>query len=168
VRRQVRLVVAAAALGALGAGCSRDKGGAPAEGATHVAGAEAAGARVPAGPPVAQTEYFRVDAVEPSCVAGAPCEAKLVLTATGGFHVNKDYPFKFVADTAAASAVAVETAAFASEGEHRGTMTIKLAPTKAGPAEVRGTFKFSVCDDDTCKIEEPAIAIPTVVRSPAG
>jgi hypothetical protein len=162
-------VIAAGALVAVAA-CSRDKGGAPDEGTAGArSGApEGAAARAPAGPPIAQTEYFRVDAVEPSCVAGTPCEAQLVLTATGGFHVNKDYPFKFVADTAAPTAVAVETAAFAPHGTHTGTMTIKLAPTKAGPAEVRGTFKFSVCDDDTCKIEEPAIAIPTVVRSPAG
>lgn len=112
-----------------------------------------------AAPPLAEMPFFRIDArpLAP-CAAGSTCEAQLVLTALGDYKVNGDYPTKFVAD--AASEVAVEgQGTFALDGAKRGTLTVKFKPDKPGTAKLVGTFKLSVCTEETCEIEAPKIAL---------
>jgi hypothetical protein len=84
-----------------------------------------------------------------------------VLTALGDYHVNKDYPFKFVGEPPPAPPVDGD-GAFALEGARQGTMTVKFRPTTPGSARLVGTFKLSVCSADTCEIETPRLelAIP--------
>jgi hypothetical protein len=144
-----RELMAVAAALALSSACHRD---APAK-------AEAASAT---GAALAEKAFYRVDrGAQPACAMGATCEAHLVLTALGGFHINKDYPFKFVGDPAAAALEG--PAAFALEGETRGTLTIKFRPQSAGTAKVSGTFKLSVCSDDNCEIETPRLELSVPV-----
>jgi hypothetical protein len=113
------------------------------------------------GKPLAEKAFYRLDAGPPAaCASGATCEARLVLTALGDYHVNKDYPFKFVGDPAA---IPVDgTGSFAIDDAKHLTMTIRFRPTAAGTAKVTGQFKLSVCSDDTCEIETPTLelAIP--------
>lgn len=146
------------ALAVLAAGGCKD---APGEGATTAshAPAKTATAPVPADqPPLAGKENFRIDAVPAAeCAAGKPCEAQLLLTALGAYKVNKDYPFKFVAD--ATPGVNIDgTGEFAPEGKQRGVMKVHFRAEAAGTARLEGTFKLSVCTEDTCAIEEPKIA----------
>jgi hypothetical protein len=116
-----------------------------------------------AAPPLAGKAFYRVDAgAAPPCDAGTTCEARLVLTALGAYHVNEAYPFKFVADPA--SAVLAGPATFARDDATRGTLTIKFRPDAAGTAQLAGTFKLSVCSEDTCEIEAPRIAFAVPVR----
>jgi hypothetical protein len=137
------LLLIAALIGASGCGRSRS---APAEAA---------------GKPLASKPFYRLDAGPPSsCARGATCEARLVLTALGDYHVNKDYPFKFVGDP---GALPIEgTGTFAIDDPKHLTMTIQFRPTAAGTAKVTGQLKLSVCSDDTCEIETPTLelAIP--------
>jgi hypothetical protein len=110
-------------------------------------------------PPLASKAFYRVDA-EPiaPCKTGATCEAKLVLTALGTYKVNDDYPTKFVAD--ATSTVPIEgEGTFKIAAAKQATMTVRFTPTKPGAAKLVGTFKLSVCNDDTCEIESPKIAL---------
>ena len=113
------------------------------------------------GKPLAEKAFYRLDAgTQPPCARGATCEARLVLTALGGYHVNKDYPFKFIAD---ATATPVDgNGTFAIDDAKHLTMTIQFRPIAAGTAKVAGQFKLSVCSDDTCEIETPTLelAIP--------
>jgi hypothetical protein len=129
------------------AACGRDE---------HARGASAA-------PPLASAAFYRLDAAPPSpCTANAPCEARLVLTALGDYHINPNYPQKFFAD--AAPDVAVDgTGTFALAGAKTGTLVIRFRAARAGTARLHGTFKLSVCTDATCEIETPAIAIPVAV-----
>jgi hypothetical protein len=90
------------------------------------------------------------------------CEARLVLTALGEYHVNKDYPFKFVAEPAPALAVDGE-GTFALDDAKNLTMTVKFRPNAPGTAKLVGTFKLSVCSADTCEIETPKIELPVPV-----
>lgn len=115
----------------------------------------------PGGTPLASKAFYRVDAGAPAaCAQGTICEARVVLTALGDYHVNKDYPFKFVADPA--SPPVDGDGAFALDDAKHGTMTVKFRPASAGTAKLVGTFKLSVCSDDTCEIETPKLelAIP--------
>jgi hypothetical protein len=117
---------------------------------------------VPAGQPLAGKAFYRVDPGPTTpCATGSTCELRLVLTALGDYHVNKDYPFKFVADPAGAPVDG--DGSFALDGEKRGTMTIKFRPAAAGNARVVGSFKLSVCSDDTCEIEAPRLELSVPV-----
>jgi hypothetical protein len=135
--------------------------------AIAVAAACAAGCRktdgtpAPAGQPLAGKPFYRVDAAPPAaCAPGATCEARLVLTALGDYHVNKDYPFKFLGDPA----VPVDgEGAFAIDDTRHLTMTVKFRPAAAGTAKLVGTFKLSVCSHDTCEIETPRIELAVPV-----
>jgi hypothetical protein len=120
-------------------------------------------AAVPAGKPLASKPFYRVDAGPPSrCASGAACEATLVLTALGDYHVNKEYPFKFVGEAAPAPALDGDGAFALGDAKH-GTMTVKFKPAAAGTTTVSGTFKLSVCSEDTCEIETPKIELAVPV-----
>jgi hypothetical protein len=125
------------------AACGRDKAAAPPG----------------AGPPLASKAFYRVDAPpQAPCANGSTCEARLVLTALGDYHVNKDYPFKFVGEPPPAAPVDGE-GAFSLDGTKQGTMTVKFRPTAPGTATLVGAFKLSVCSDDTCEIETPRLEL---------
>jgi len=123
---------------------------------------KAGGGEPVAGKPLAGKPFYRVDAGPPvACAQGATCEARLVLTALGDYHVNQDYPFKFIGEPAA---VPVDgEGAFAIDDARHLTMTVKFRPAAPGTAVLVGTFKLSVCSDDTCEIEKPTIELAVPV-----
>lgn len=112
---------------------------------------------------LAEKPFYRVDAAPLApCAAGAVCEAKLELRALGAYHVNKDYPVKF--EGAPAPAPELDgPATFKLDDDKRGTLTIRFRAAAAGTANVAGTFKLSVCSDETCEIEKPHIALAVPV-----
>ena len=117
----------------------------------------------PSQPALAQKEFFRVDVAsdQPECQVDAPCEARLLLTALGDYHVNENYPFKL---EAAAPDVTVDgTGSFEPKGK-TGTMALPFRTSKPGTAKLAGTFKLSVCNDDNCQIEAAKIAFEVPVR----
>ncbi|HEY0476856.1 MAG TPA: hypothetical protein VGD37_04995 [Kofleriaceae bacterium] len=117
------------------------------------------------GPPLAGKPFYRVDAGPPAlCTAGAACQARLVLTALGAYHVNKDYPFKFVGEPAPATPIDGE-GAFAVDDARHGTMTVTFRPAAPGTTKLAGTFKLSVCSDDTCEIETPRVELAVAVSA---
>lgn len=114
--------------------------------------------------PLAGKSFYRIDAgAAAPCASGTTCEARLVLTALGDYHVNKDYPFKFIADPAPAVALDGETR-FALDDAQHGTLTLRFRPTAPGPARLAGTFKLSVCTDENCEIESPKLELAVPVR----
>jgi hypothetical protein len=46
-------------------------------------------------------DNFFIDAVPADCAAGVACTVALKLVATGAFHINDEYPYRFKADDAA-------------------------------------------------------------------
>jgi hypothetical protein len=143
------LAVALAAVAAGAAACKRKEAAPDRRGA----------AAVPVPPPLAGKAFYRVDAGPGTpCTAGAPCEARLVLTALEGYKVNKDYPFKLVADPAPGLTVD-GTGTFVLDDARSGTLTIRYRAAKAGTARLTGTFKLSVCTDEQCEIEQPKIEL---------
>jgi hypothetical protein len=154
----------------LAGGCSREPSSAAGGSGTTtglVAPSSAAGGSAAsggaAGAPLAFKAFYRIDAApQAPCASGSTCESDLVLTALGGYHVNKDYPFKFVGDPAN-EAVLDGIGTFALNGEKRGTLTIKFRPDKPGTTKVVGTFKLSVCSDENCEIETPKLELAVPV-----
>ena len=102
--------------------------------------------------------HVRVD-LEPAgtCTAAASCEARMRVTALGGYKVNAEYPHKFVGEVSPDLAID-GTGTFTVDDAGRGTMTIRFRPAKAGTLTMIGTLKLSVCSEEECKIETPRLS----------
>jgi len=97
----------------------------------------------------------------------------LRLTTAGDFHVNKEYPYKFVAAAAPgvqflgngdANTFSRGAGDFHEDGEKAATMTIRFKPTAAGEAHVSGTYKMSACSAESCQIETPVVSLAVPVK----
>jgi hypothetical protein len=123
------------------------------------------GAGVPAVPaPAARVTgaSFHVDAYAPTpaCRHGQECRLVLRLFAEGGYHVNPDYPFKFVADAASAAVSTTKPGDFRLEGEKVGALTVSfVGPAVGASTSVAGVFKLSICSAADCRIEEARVAV---------
>jgi len=123
----------------------------PAAGCSRKTAAPARARSGPGGPP------FSV-AVEPpaTCAVGAPCVARVQVTALGEFHVNREYPYKIA--LAGSPGVTTEQD-FRVDSDQRGTVTLTCRPSVAGAGPVTGTLHLSVCSSETCVIEEVPISV---------
>ncbi|MGH7437725.1 MAG: hypothetical protein ACRENE_18765, partial [Polyangiaceae bacterium] len=104
-----------------------------------------------------------------ACAAGAICTLRLTLVATGAFHVNEQYPYRFKADDAAGLTFlgtdeAGQNVFSKKAGDWKdfdaksGTMTVKFSPHARGPATVGGVMKLSVCSGATCQLEQSRLS----------
>jgi hypothetical protein len=116
---------------------------------------------------------FALDLASPGCKAGEYCAMTIKLSAAGAYHVNKEYPYKFIATPAPGvtflgksnpNTFARDSGDFVENGEKVGTMTVRFKPASAGDAKVSGTYKMSVCSADQCQIEQETVelAIPVL------
>lgn len=115
---------------------------------------------------------FAIDVTAPSCKADTECALTIKLNVSGDFHINKEYPYKFVATAAPnvtflgkgdATTFSKAAGDFAQEGEKTATMTVRYRPASAGNAKVAGTYKLSVCNPDQCQIEQQPVSIDVPV-----
>ena len=118
---------------------------------------------------------FTLDANPSACSAGAECTVTIKLEATGEYHINKSYPYKFKATDAAGveylgkdaggKNVFSKTAGdFAEVGEKVATMTIKFKPAAKGTVNIGGTYKMSVCSAQNCQLEAQELSVPVTVK----
>ena len=108
------------------------------------------------------------------CAAGAICTLRLTLVATGDFHINDQYPYRFKADDAAGvTFLGTDEAGVnvfsKNAGDWKpidpksGAMTVKFSPHARGPATVGGVLRLSVCSGATCQLEQSRISAPVNV-----
>ncbi len=111
---------------------------------------------------------FSLDVASPGCRAGEECTMTIKLVASADYHVNKEYPYKFVAAAAPgimflgkgdATTFSKASGDFVEEGEKTATMTVRFKPGAAGEAKVSGTYKMSVCSADQCQIEQQPVSL---------
>ena len=116
-------------------------------------------------PPLAEKAFYRLDVgPQTPCRQRQPCEARVVLTALGDYHVNDRYPNKFVFDNTNAAAITTAgDGSFELETAKAGTWTMMFRATKAGTYTFKGTFKLGVCTDQHCETDSPEIAFETTV-----
>jgi hypothetical protein len=112
--------------------------------------------------------HFTLDVATPGCIAGTECAVTLRLEATGGYHINQEYPYKVTMDATPSVAFLSKdgTGAFSKaandfriDSEHVATMTVKIKPAAKGPAALSGLYKMSVCSEANCQIEQTRIAL---------
>jgi hypothetical protein len=155
----------------LTAGCGRDS-----QAATHQS-VEAAGAplRGACSHAACGNDFFVDVGSVGGCAVGATCTLSLTLVATGDYHINDEYPYKFTADdspgvqflgtdggrTNVFSKLAKN---WARRDERTGTMTVTFKPVEKGSKAIDGVFKLSVCSVQNCQLEQEQVKATVVVR----
>lgn len=110
-----------------------------------------------------------------SCAPGATCTVPVKLEAQGEFHINDEYPYKFVAKDATGAELqgtdpqgknvfSKAAGDFAKESPKVALMNVKLKPSSPGKVNVSGTYKFSVCAESKCKIETAPVSFSVDVK----
>jgi hypothetical protein len=129
-------------------------------------------------------DHFFVDVDPgPPCAAGATCTARVKLTATGAFHVNDEYPFKFKADdrtdpaieflgksTEGKNVFSKQAGDWRKDGEQTGTMSVAWQLANAnvtkggGEKKLAGTLKLSVCSAQACQLDQASVQTTVAAR----
>jgi hypothetical protein len=119
---------------------------------------------------------FFIDVASPaSCPVGAPCSVTLKLVATGDFHINEDYPYKFRADDAKGveylgtdeggkNVFSKGANDWAKKDEKTGAMDVAFRGNEKGDKPISGTFKLSVCSAQACQLEQQAVSTTVAIR----
>jgi hypothetical protein len=101
--------------------------------------------------------------------AGAEATAKLALAPATGYHVATDYPIKLLLE--APAGVKLAKTEFSAGGRNKdvgdaATLTeqslafaIKATADKSGAYEIKGVFKFGICEKDSCHPKKQPITI---------
>jgi len=106
------------------------------------------------------------------CPVGAECNGTITLTASGGYHINDEYPYRFVTDDSpGVDWLAADGKGFGkTSGDFKKTTAttadvgIRYRGKQAGVAHLSGTFKMSVCSDANCQVETVPLTINVTMR----
>ncbi len=110
---------------------------------------------------------FKIDTEVGECKVGAECTAKVKLAAQGGYHINKEYPYKILmapdknVDFLGKSEKEIFSKTlgdFAAE-EKEAVMTVRFTPKAAGDFVLKGNYKLSVCSEQNCQLETQEVAL---------
>lgn len=99
--------------------------------------------------------------------AGAEATAGVKVTPATGYHISIDFPIKLAlaaptgvklakAELVAGKGVKGDAETFSEQGL---AFAVKATADKAGAYEISGTFKFGVCDKDSCHPKKQPISI---------
>jgi hypothetical protein len=99
--------------------------------------------------------------------AGSEVVAMIKVTPATGYHVSTDFPTELTLEPPAGVklAKATFTAGKGQQGdadkltEQALQLSVKATPEKAGAYEIKGWFKFGVCDKESCHPKKQPIAI---------
>jgi hypothetical protein len=165
-------ILAAAAVALVSSACSRASDGAPRGTGQTISAATPTGE---CGHAICADNFFIDTSSSAACAPDATCTVDLRLFATGDFHVNDEYPYRFKADDAKDvqffGVDGAGTNVFSkSAGDWRktdaksGVMTVKFAPKGPGPKTIAGTFKLSVCSLANCLLEQRQVSAVVPVK----
>jgi hypothetical protein len=122
-------------------------------------------------------EHFVVDATAGVCKVNEECPITLTVKASGGFHINKEFPYKFTGSDVdgvtylgkdGAKTFGRASGDFVEKGETVGVLNVRVKGSGKGTKTVAGSFKFSVCSDANCQMEQKDLAVPVTFRCAEG
>lgn len=85
---------------------------------------------------------------------GAEAHVEVVLEPQAPFKCNEQYPYRF--SNVQGEGINLKTVDIrnADVNPQRTVLVVPVTPSRAGRANVSGTFAFSVCTDEKCLIEK--------------
>jgi hypothetical protein len=106
------------------------------------------------------------------CKAGTEATSNLKVAPASGLHLATDYPIKITLEPATGMKLPKTELTAGGRDKAQGdaqTLSeqliqfgIKATADKAGSYEIKGMFKFGVCDKDSCHPKKQPITIPVV------
>jgi hypothetical protein len=106
--------------------------------------------------------------------AGTETIAKITVTPATGYHVNTEFPTKLTLETTEGVTFAKSELKAGGMDKGKGDadvfeeqsleLGIKLTAAKSGSYTINGTFKFAVCDKDSCRPKKETIAIQVAAK----
>lgn len=120
-------------------------------------------------------DHFFIDAAPATCTTGSPCSTMLKLVATGDFHVNDEYPYRFKADDAPGvaflgtdsngnSTFSKSAGDWQKSDAKTGVMTVKFVAADPGSKAIAGTLKLSVCSAQACLLEQRQVTASVLTK----
>jgi len=94
--------------------------------------------------------------------AGSEATANVNLQPATGYHVSKEFPVKLTLtapDGVTLAKTELAGADAATFTEQQLAFAVKATAQKPGAYEIKGTFKFGVCDKDSCHPKKQPITI---------
>lgn len=101
--------------------------------------------------------------------AGAEATAALKLAPATGYHVSTDYPIKVTLEAPAGVKLAKTELSAGGRNKDQGdasalseqglAFAIKATAAKAGSYEIKGVFKFGICEKESCHPKKQPITI---------
>jgi len=94
--------------------------------------------------------------------AGGEAVAKITVKPGAGYHISTDFPTELKLDPTPGVKLAKDTIGKSdadSLTEQGMLLTVKATPEKPGTYEIKGWFKFGVCDKESCHPKRQPIAI---------
>ena len=105
--------------------------------------------------------------------AGTEVTAKILVTPSAAYKINKEFPIKLTLETADGVVLAKAQLTAGGHDQAKGdaeafderqlAFLVKLTPT-SGNHTINGTFKFAVCDKDTCLAKKEQISIVVAAK----
>jgi len=124
---------------------------------------------------ISKGKNFEIETRGPAaCNAGAECAALVHLKALGNFHINKEYPYRFLAkpspgikfvgkDPGGPEIFSKAAGDFLIDSEKEASLSVSFVPDAKGRATVSGVYKMSVCTEEACEIQEAPLSIDVTV-----
>jgi hypothetical protein len=94
--------------------------------------------------------------------AGAEATATITVTPAANFHISQEYPTSLTLEAPAGVKLAkteLAKADAAAFNEKTLQFAVKATPEKAGTYEIKGWFKFGVCDPSSCHPKKQPVSI---------
>lgn len=145
-----------------------DKGAGPAMAAEG--SAQAAGASAESDPRFhLQPEEGTLTVDKAEGKAGTETTAKLAIAPAAGYHVATDYPIKLTLEAPEGVTLAKTELTAGGRDKAKGdaetlseqslAFAVKATPEKAGSYEIKGVFKFGICEKESCHPKKQPITI---------
>jgi hypothetical protein len=106
--------------------------------------------------------------------AGAEAIATILVTPNTGYHVNTEFPIKLKLEAPTGVTLAKTEWSAGGSSKDKGdadaldeqhlALSIKMTPAASGTYTINGSFKFAVCDHDSCLAKKEPIAITVAAK----
>jgi len=106
--------------------------------------------------------------------AGSEAIAAVKLAPAAGYHISTDYPIKLTLEPPDGVTVAKAQLTAGGRDKAQGdadalseqtlAFSVKATPAKAGSYAIKATFKFGVCDKDSCHPKKQPITIQVAAK----